>query len=353
MELSAVFSPALPSLAPEAAGSAFLPSAAPAPHSPAPKADGLASSEVDPIEMRARAYVQAAKAPSTLRAYRADWRDFEAWCLARGVAALPATPETVALYLAARGPTHRPATLTRRLTAIARAHEAAGHASPATLRHAPVSETLKGIRRVHGAAQPGKTALRTADLRAAVAHAAPGLLGLRDRALLLVGYAGALRRSELAALAVPDLTRSDDGLRVSIRRSKTDQESLGRAVAIPRGSRPDTCPVAALDAWLAAARITEGAVFRRVDRHGRAGGAPLDPNSIAKILKRALRRAGYAPEGYAGHSLRAGFCTEAARGGASAFDLMRQTDHRSVAMVARYIREAELFRDAPAGRLGL
>ncbi len=200
----------------------------------------------------------------------------------------------------------------------------------------------------------------TADLRTAIAYTRPGALGCRDKALLLVGYCGAFRRSELTALVVEDLTWSEDGIAILLRRSKTDQQGQGRAVAIPRGAHRATCPVLALEDWFDAARIDRSAesergapVFRGVDRHGNVRATPLDPNSIAKIVKRVLKRANYDPAGYAGHSLRAGFATQAARNGATAFDIMRQTGHKSIATVARYIREAELFRDSPASKLGL
>ena len=307
----------------------------------------------DPLAELARAYVLAAKAPSTLRAYRSDWRDFENWCAGRGAVALPATPDTVALYLAARAESHRPATLGRRLTSITKKHETVGYATPATVKHLAVGETLKGIRRVHGTAQVGKAPLVTADIQKIVAHTTERLLELRDRALTLVGYCGALRRSEIAALWMTGLQRPDEGMVLTLRRSKTDQEGRGRQVAIPRGAHPDTCPVRALERWIQAAGIQEGAVFRAVDRHGNVRPGPLHPNSVGEILKRAVVRAGYEPEDYAGHSLRAGFCTQAARNRATAFDIMRQTGHKSVAIVSRYIREAELFLDSPASKLGL
>ncbi len=331
-----------------------------------PAASGDAAPEpfIDRTAERARAYARAAKAPSTLRAYRADWRDFTLWCEGRGTQALPATPETVALYLADRAETHRPATLARRLAAIAKTHAAAGHPSPASLSHLAVGETLKGIRRTHGVAQQAKLPLVTADIQKLLAHL-PGeggggkgaLAAARDRALLLLGYAGAFRRSELAALRVGDLLWVEEGLAVRIARSKTDQKGEGRKVALPCGQHPASCPVRALEAWLTSAGIDRAAaqapLFRAVDRHGRLLAAALHPNSVGEIVKRALRRAGYPDEAYGGHSLRAGFATQAARSGASAFAIMRQTGHRSVATVARYVREAELFRDTPAGRLGL
>jgi integrase len=307
----------------------------------------------DPVAARARAYVQAAKAPSTQRAYSSDWRDFERWCHLQGLASLPAEPGSVGLYIADLARTHRPATISRRLTSIAKAHQASRLPSPASLDHAEVGETLKGIRRTHGTSQPGKRALLTADLLQVLAHLGSGLLGCRDRALLLIGFSGGLRRSELAALDLEDVAWVEEGAVLTLRRSKTDQQGRGRKVAVPRGSHPATCPIAALKAWLGAAQITAGPLFRAVDRHGRAGVAGLHADSVGTIVKRAVSRAGFDPAAFAGHSLRAGFATQAARNGATVFDIMRQTGHRSVQTVARYVREAQIFHDSPAQRLGL
>jgi integrase len=337
---------------------------------PLPQAPSLPSVALAlPLEDRARAYIRAAKSPATLRAYQTDWRHFEAWCRAGGRVALPATPETVALYLADHAPRHKPATLQRRLAAIAKVHSAAGLPSPASFQHAEVSETMKGIRRVHGIVQAVRRPLVTADMQQVLAHLPSGTLGARDRALLLTGYAGALRRGELAALTVGDLTWSEEGIAVRIRRSKTDQEGAGRSVALARGTHPHTCPVRALEAWMHAGGIAreeprhndhndqndqrDQPLFRPVGRGGRVGARALHANTVAKIVKRAVAAAGYDPAPFAGHSLRAGFATQAARNGVSAFDIMRQTGHRSLAMVARYVREATLFADTSAGKLGL
>ena len=259
----------------------------------------------------------------------------------------------MALYLVALAETHRPATLTRRLTSIAKAHATAHHPNPATTRHAIVAETLQGIRRTLGTAQPGKTPLLTADLIQVLAHLPSGLAGVRDRALLLVGYTGGLRRSELAAFTVDDLAWVPEGAVLTLRRSKTDQAGQGRKVAIPKGAHVATCPVSALRQWLEAARIVEGALFREVDRHGTVGEMGIHRDSVGAILKRTVARAGFDPAGFAGHSLRAGFATQAAHNGASAFDIMRQTGHRSITTVSRYVRDAQIFRDAPASKLGL
>jgi integrase len=307
----------------------------------------------DPLALQAAAFARAAKAPSTLRAYAADWRHFVAWCDDRGVSALPTTPETVALYLAALAATHRPATITRRLTAITKAHQARGLVSPATVSELAVGETLKGIRRTLGTAQKAKAPILTADLLRVLAHLPQDLAGIRDRALLLVGYAGAFRRSELAALDLAHLAWVDEGAVLTLGRSKTDQEGQGRKVAIPRGAHAATCPVRALRSWIDLAPISAGPLFRPVDRHGKLRNGRLHPDAVGAIVQRALARAGFDAGKYGGHSLRAGFATQAAKNGATAFDIMRQTGHRSVQTVSRYVREAQLFRDAPASKLGL
>ncbi len=313
----------------------------------------------DPLAEMVRAYIRASKAPATARAYGSDWRHFLAWCEARGVEALPASAGTVALYLASLGGRLRPPTLAKRLSSIAAAHRAAGHPSPASLQHAVVGDTMKGIRRTHGVIQKQKSPLLTADIQKILAHTGEGAAGTRDRAIVLLGFAAATRRSELAAFTLGDLRWDREGAVVTIRKSKTDPEGKGREVAVPRGVHRTTCPVLALDAWLKVCEVDRNSpnldapLFRAVDRNGRVRGRPLHPNSVGEILKAALVRAGYAPEPFGGHSLRAGFCTQAARSGATAFDIMRQTGHRSVQTVSRYIREAELFTNTPAGRLGL
>jgi integrase len=185
-----------------------------------------------------------------------------------------------------------------------------------------------------------------------VAALPDGLLGVRDRALLLVGFAGAFRRSELVSLDRPDLEFTKDGLTVMLRRSKSDQEGQGRKVGIPYGSNPETCPVRALQAWLEAAAITDGPVFRGVTRHGKVQGR-LSGYAVALIVKRYAAVGGLDPSRYAGHSLRAGLATAAAIGGASERSIMNQTGHKSITMVRRYIRDGNLFRENAAAKTGL
>jgi integrase len=180
-----------------------------------------------------------------------------------------------------------------------------------------------------------------------------GLIGSRDRALILLGFAGAFRRSELVGLDIEDCAFGKDGLTVMLRRSKTDQDGAGRKIGIPYGSNPETCPVRVLQSWLEQAALTTGPVFRSINRDGRVQVGRLSPADVARIVKKLADRAGLDAANYAGHSLRAGHATSAAIAGASERSIMNQTGHRSVQMVRRYIRDGSLFRENSAGKLGL
>lgn len=300
---------------------------------------------------QAREYIGQSKAENTLRAYRGDWAHFAAWCEGKGVPALPASPEVVALYLTAHGDTLSVGTLGRRLVAIGQALQAAGH-EDATKAPA-VKAVWKGIRRAKGVAPKGKAAVLIDELRRMVEALPEGLLGARDRALLLVGFAGAFRRSELVGINREDVSFTLEGAVVTLRRSKTDQEGEGRKVGIPRGRHADTCPVRALTAWLEKAGISEGPVFRPVNRHGQVLPGRLSGNAVSEVVKRSARAAGLDAANYAGHSLRAGLATSAAAAGVSERSIMKQTGHRSTTMVRRYIRDGSLFRENAAAVVGL
>ncbi len=300
---------------------------------------------------QAEGLARASLAPSTLRAYRAAWRAFGAWCEVQGLRELPASPGTLVLYLAHLAPRRSVRTVTKALSAVALAHRSTGHPSPTE--DPQVRQVVRGLKRKHGKPVAKKDPLLVPDLAAVVAGLGDGLAGLRDRAVLLLGWAGAFRRSELVALDLDDLREVPEGLVVTLKRSKTDQEGEGRTVGIPRARRAELCPVAAVGAWIAAAGIEEGPLFRPVDRWGalRPAGR-LSGRAVALVVQRAARRVGLDPAALAGHSLRAGFCTEAARAGASERAIMRQTGHKSTATVRGYIREGSMFLDhAGAGLL--
>ncbi len=307
--------------------------------------------ELAHLASEARAYLDAAKADATVRGYASDWRQFHSWCTERDVQALPAAPEVVAMYLTDLAGRKAVATLQRHLTSISQAHQVQGHETPIS---APVvRQTWRGIRRTFGTASVGKAPARTAEVRAMVATLDDRPIGVRDRALLLVGFAGAFRRSELVALNVDDLADTVDGLVVTIRRSKTDQEGAGEQIGIPYGSDPATCPVRAYRAWLELAGITEGPVFRGVDRHGNIAERRLGGRAVADAVKRAAERAGLDPAKYAGHSLRAGLITSAAEAGVAERDIMRQSRHKSVPVMRRYIRGATVWQANAAAAVGL
>jgi integrase len=217
----------------------------------------------------------------------------------------------------------------------------AGHEAPTSSE--AVKAVLRGIRRTIGAAKQGK-APATADLLMQMVALCPdSMIGKRDRALLCLGFAGAFRRSELCALEVGDLTEVPDGLRVLIRRSKGDQEGQGHEVAIPRGYR--LRPVEAVQAWLAAAEISSGPVFRAVAQGGKVSAVALAEDSAARIVKRYARRVGLDPASYAGHSLRSGFLTSAAESGASIWKLSEVSRHRSLDTLRGYVRRVDLFKE--------
>lgn len=249
-------------------------------------ADDLAVSD------QVRRYVTAARADSTRAAYAADLRHFAGWCERAGRTWLPASPATVAEYLASHAEIYKPATLQRRVTAISQAHQAAGQDNPTS--HAGVRQTLQGIRRSVAVTDPDRArrsaarALSVEELRAMVADTPDDLVGLRDRALLLLGFAGGFRRSELVAIRVGDAATVAEGLVVTLGRSKTDQEGHGRRVGIPFGQHRITCPVRAVAAWQAAARVASGPLLRSVDRHGNVGDA-LTAQTVRLVVRRDAR----------------------------------------------------------------
>ena len=300
---------------------------------------------------QARRYADSARAANTRRAYGADWRAFTRWCEEHGRASLPASPETLILYLSALAETRKVATIQRRLSSISVAHQLAGHPSPTHDAH--VRTVMRGIRRTKGAAAAAKEPAVTAVLRAMVEGLPVGPIGARDRALLLLGFAGAFRRSELVGLDVADLRETGDGLIITLRASKTDQAGEGAKKGIPYGSTPHTCPVRAVRAWKELAGLTEGPLFRPINRHGQVRPRRLSGHAVATIVKRAAKGAGLDPGPFSGHSLRAGLATAAAQAGVSERVIMQQTGHKSLPVLRRYIRDGSLFRENAAAKVGL
>jgi site-specific recombinase XerD len=369
------------------------PSPAPALGRPSPSAGEEASADghellgpTDPLS-GAAGYATAARSARTWQAYRADFRRFQRWCVAQDPcrSSLPATSATVAAYLAAHAATHRPSTLTRWCSALAVAHDLAGHPSPT--RDPRVRTVLAGIRRTHRTrpdrvAAAGPPELRTMLDRLDPAHPRDA----RDRALILIGFAGALRRSELVALTLADLVVDTDGLRVFIAASKTDPAGTGHTRGLAYGTHAATCPVRAWQAWLAhriaspledqqrhstppadrtdpvdetraaspspSPPLVSGSAFVRVDRWGNLGVAALSPRSVALIVSARATAAGL-PGHWAGHSLRRGFATTAYRRGTPEIALMRHGRWRSTSAMRGYIDEGAVWVDNPTHVLGL
>lgn len=287
-------------------------------------------------------YIHAALSPNTRKSYQSDLLHFQKW---GGV--IPATSISVCEYLARHADSLSPATLNRRLVAIGRAHTSQGLESPT--RTDLVKVTMRGIRRTVGTRQRQVSPL-VKDILTQIWHDTNGKKGVRDRALLLIGFAGALRRSELVGLDYSDIEWEELGLVINLRRSKTDQEGEGRKIAIPY-ARGSMCPVISLKDWLAVSGIIEGALFRPINRHGHLGNFALSTQAVAEIVKKSVASIGLDASKFSGHSLRSGLVTSAAQAGVSPWKIRQQTGHKSDAMLNRYIRDARLFIDNAAGAI--
>jgi site-specific recombinase XerD len=330
--------------------------------------DCLPALEVE-LGKRARSYAEAAKAANTRRAYRSDWQTFEAWCASRNVTALPAYPNTVLAYLVEHAGKVRVSTLQRRLSAIREAHLYRGiklDTSSAAFR-----DVWRGIRRTHAVPANKKAPLLTARLRRAIATLPGTLAGRRDRAMLLIGFGAALRRSELAGLEVAQregaagwIEETPDGLAVHLGATKTDQTGEGDVIGIPYGTNVETCPVRSYKAWLAVSGIKTGPAFRAIDRHGHMAASAISGKAVATIVKRAVvageisggatvAEATATSAGFAGHSLRAGLATSAAANDAPGHAIQRQLRHKRFDTTQGYIRGGELFKKNAAGMAGL
>lgn len=287
-------------------------------------------------------YLQASLSENTRRAYSNDIQHFLAWG-----GRIPATPESVASYVAVHAERLAVATLSRRVVAIGKAHTVKRLPSPT--RSELVKATLRGMRRIYGSTQRRVKPTLLCDIKQMVVGL-NGKKGARDKALLLIGFAGAFRRSELVSLQVEDVQFVAEGLLIHLRRGKTDQTGLGREIAIPY-VRGNCCPVKAVKDWIKLAGIETGSIFRRVDRYGHAMKQGLTAQSVALIVKEHARKIGLNARDYSGHSLRSGLVTSAATSGVSAWKICQQTGHQSETVMRRYIRDGHLFTDNPVGKI--
>jgi site-specific recombinase XerD len=317
---------------------------------------GNASVEVAVLEALIRVLQRqllATKASSTLRAYGSDLRDFDAYCRAHWVEALPAAPQTIAGYiieLVERG--KKPSTILRRHASISMAHQLAGHCLPQG--RESLIRPLFRILRQQLDFSSRKAALDIDDLRRLLNATPPKTAaGARDRTLLLLGFAGGLRPSELVALDVGDIDVSDRRLRMRLWHPSPVSWLSVRQIEIPRGEHPETCPVQTLRAWYSLSGIRIGPLFRPIDRHGRVAATRLTDRGVAAIIKRAAHRAGLDPMRYSSHSLRAGLVVTAAAGGAPERVIMEQIGLHSLSALRRYPGRGSRFDRGAAAYLGL
>jgi len=322
----------------------------------------IATERLASLVKQAEEYIDRSVAPKTQQAHASDFRLFRAWCETEQLTALPAIPQTVALYAAAlanrtginpKGDTAKlisAATVVRYLASIATVHRDAGYDSPCD--STIVKRTVKGIKNTKGVRSAGKSALMTDDLKSMLsALDTSSLKGARDSAILLVGHAAGMRRSEIVSLDFGDVDFVDQGMILTLRRSKTDQSGEGAEIGISFGNN-GTCPVRSLRRWIERSEIVEGPLFRKVDRHGGLHSTRLTGQSVALVVKAACEAVGIDPSVYSGHSLRSGHATQAAANGAAEHHVAEHLRHKSVATTRRYFRRANLFTNNTSGRQG-
>lgn len=298
-------------------------------------------------------FAAASQSKATRRAYASALKSFSGWCRHQGHRSFPVTPEMLATYLSALASSGKSlSTIRKAKAAIDGIHGARDLPTPGD--DPRVRMVLRGITRELGVApRTQKAPLLVEHLREIVARLPNDVKGTRDRAMLLLGFSMAARRSELVRLRVDDLIFGHEGLTLVIRRSKTDQDGRGATVGVPYGRCRTTCPVRAVEEWLAAACITEGPVFRQVSRHGHVGIRQLGGEAVALLTQRAVEEVGLDPSLYGGHSLRAGLITAAAHAGVEERVIAQQSRHKSTTVLRGYIRASSVFRENAAGSVGL
>ena len=287
-----------------------------------------------------RYYLENALSHNTRIAYKNDMEHFQAWG-----GTVPSSPETIAAYLSTHAEILSIATLQRRLISISKAHTMRGCHDP--VKSDLIKLTVRGIRRIHGKPQAQVSAILKEDLIVMLSHIPDTIKGKRDKALLLLGFCGALRRSELVAIKIEDIEFTAQGIILTIPKSKTDQAGNGRKIGIPKG-RGRVCPVEQVGDYVMHSGFVSGALFRSITKGGIISENTLSDRAVADIIKYYAVKAGLDSKKYSGHSLRAGLATSAAQHGISSWKIKEQTGHRSDAMLSRYIRTGYLFNNNAA-----
>jgi len=291
--------------------------------------------DIKKLELETINNLKNSKSKNTLRAYQSDYNDFSLFCSKNGFQSMPTQPKILALYITHLASYSKYSTLKRRLASISIIHKTKGHYIDT--KHPIIVENLMGIKRTNGSNQKGKKPLLISDLKLLInaidESKEKNIRKIRDKALVLIGFAGGFRRSELVDIEYEDIEFVEEGVKIFVKRSKTDQSGEGMTKAIPYFDNINFCPVKALNKWVVEAEIKEGKIFNISDK------------SVALIIKKYANYAGLDSNRYAGHSLRSGFATSTAESGAEERNIMAMTGHKSTEMVRRYIKESNLFKN--------
>ena len=300
--------------------------------------------------------LKSSKSDNTLRAYKSDFKDFGLFCAKNGFKSLPSEPKVISLYL-----THlstkdiKMSTLKRRLVSIGVIHKLKGHYLDT--KHPSIIENIMGIKRRKGSSQKGKKPILISDLKILIKaidkQKNDEIKKLRDRTIILIGFSGGFRRNEIVSLNYDDLEFMPEGLKITLRRSKTDQYGEGTLKGLPYFDNPEYCPVLSTKKWLNFSKINTGPVFRRFNKGSKLSEKRLTDQTVALLIKQYLKLAGIDSRNFSGHSLRSGFATSAAESGAEERSIMAMTGHKSTEMVRRYIKEANLFKNNALNKIKL
>jgi integrase len=296
------------------------------------------STELKIIQKKVIHFLKNSKSKNTLRAYNSDWRQFQRWCHQNNFPSIPTTPQILLLFITHLTQTHKLSSIKRKIATISEVHNTANVINPV---HSKVIVALiKGIARELGSKKAKKKAMRLVDIRQIISLISDNPIGVRDKAILLVGLGGGFRRSELADLDFSDVEFFTSGMTVHIRKSKTDQDGIGYYKTIGNGKSKSTCPVIALKKWFEVSQIKDGKLFRQINKSGKIG-IQLSGNAVAMIVKKWVRKLGLEEKEYAGHSLRSGFVSEAKEAGIPNELIMKMTNHKSEAMIHTYYQGGE------------
>jgi len=291
--------------------------------------------------------LKLSKANNTLRAYKSDFKDFGAFCAKHGFNSIPTEPKVVSLYLTHLSTNSKISTLRRRLVSIGVVHKLKGHYLDT--KHPIIIENLMGIKRKKGSIQTGKKPILINHLKQIInvidEQKIEKIKKLRNRTLILIGFGGGFRRTELISINYEDLDFVEEGVKITLRRSKTDQFGEGLVKGLPYFTNEKYCPVTSLKNWVNLSKIKTGPIFRRFAKSSILTGHRLTDQSVVLIIKDCLKLAGIENQNYSGHSLRSGFATVAAESGADERSIMAMTGHKTTQMVRRYIREANIFKN--------